>query len=112
MRSYLNCLHWSVQTLVATVRRSFIELRGMHRRGSLLLSRKVFTGHALANYGRGLLVRLTEAYYLDDESGGSRFGDDGIRRHRVRSFGIVPSPPISVARSGHSFRPTSAMVSR
>ena len=51
---------------------------------------ELFTGHALANYGRGLLVRLTEAYYLDDESGGSRFGDDGIRRHRARSFGIVP----------------------
>ena len=41
---------------------------------------EIFTGHALANYGRGLLTRLTEAYYLDDESGDSRFGDDGIRR--------------------------------
>ena len=48
------------------------------------------TGHALANYGRGLLARLTEAYYLDDESGGSRFHDDGIRRHHARSFGIIP----------------------
>ena len=48
------------------------------------------TGHALANYGRGLLARLTEAYYLDDESGGSRFHDDGIRRHRARSFGTFP----------------------
>ena len=51
---------------------------------------ELFTGHALANYRRGLLVRLTEAYYVDEESGGSRFDDDGIRRHRARSFGIVP----------------------
>lgn len=53
---------------------------------------ELFTGHALANYGRGLLAWLTEAYYLDDESGGSRLRlhDDGVRRHRARSFGIVP----------------------
>ena len=51
---------------------------------------ELFTGHALANYRHGLLVRLTEAYYVDEESGGSRFDDDGIRRHRARSFGIVP----------------------
>lgn len=49
---------------------------------------ELFTGNALANFGRGLLARLTEAYYVDDESGGSRFHDDGIRRHRARSFGI------------------------
>ena len=51
---------------------------------------ELFTGNALANFGCGLLARLTEAYYLDDESGGSRFHDDGIRRHRARSFGIFP----------------------
>ena len=51
---------------------------------------ELFTGNALANFGRGLLARLTEAYYLDDEFGGSRLHDDGIRRHRARSFGIFP----------------------
>ena len=51
---------------------------------------ELFTGNALANFGRGLLARLTEAYYLNDESGGSRFHDDGIRRHCARSVGIFP----------------------
>ena len=52
---------------------------------------ELFTGNALANYGRGILAHLTEAYYLDDEADGSeRYDDDGIRRHRARSFPIVP----------------------
>ena len=45
------------------------------------------SGVALGGYGRGLLARLTEAYYLDDESDGSSFHDDGIRDHNGRSFG-------------------------
>jgi len=51
---------------------------------------ELFTGLAIASYGRGLLARLTEAYYVADEAGGSRVFDDGVRRHHSRSFGIVP----------------------
>ena len=51
---------------------------------------EIFTGRALANYRRGFLAQLTEAYYLDDEAYGSDLFDDGIRCHHVRSFGVVP----------------------
>ena len=44
----------------------------------------------LASYRRGLLARLTEAYYLDEEDDGSEFGNDGIRRHRARRVGALP----------------------
>ena len=48
------------------------------------------TGRALANYRRGLLARLSEAYYLDEEAEGSDIFDYGIRHHRARGFGISP----------------------
>ena len=51
---------------------------------------ELFTGRALANYRRGFLAQLTEAYYLDDEADGSGLSDDGIRRHHARSVGVVP----------------------
>ena len=51
---------------------------------------ELFTGNALANYGRGLLVRLTEAYYLDEEADGSKHYDDGVRRHRAQGLGLHP----------------------
>ena len=51
---------------------------------------ELLSGVALGGYGRGLLARLTEAYYLDDESDGSDHFDDGIRSHHARSFGIFP----------------------
>ena len=51
---------------------------------------ELFTGRALANYRRGLLARLTEAYYLDDEADGSGLSDDGVRSHHARSLSIVP----------------------
>ena len=52
---------------------------------------ELFTGRALANYRRGLLAQLTEAYYLDDEAdGGSGLFDDGVRSHHARSVGVVP----------------------
>ena len=51
---------------------------------------ELFTGRALANYRRGFLAQLTEAYYLDDEADGSDIFDDGIRRHHARGFGISP----------------------
>ena len=41
------------------------------------------TGLSLANYGRGVLGELTEAYYLEDEAHGVEFDDDGIRNHRA-----------------------------
>ena len=49
-----------------------------------------FTGFALSKYRRGLLARLTEAYYLDDESDGADFGGDGIRDHLARRVGVLP----------------------
>ena len=51
---------------------------------------ELFTGRALATYRRGLLARLTEAYYLDDESDGSSVFDDGVRDHHARSVDVVP----------------------
>ena len=48
------------------------------------------TGLALAGHRRGLLAALMEAYYLDDEADGSGPSDDGVRRHRARSIGVVP----------------------
>lgn len=53
---------------------------------------KLFTGHALAGYGKGLLTQLTQAYYLDDEKNGYELFDDGIRCHDSRS---VRSPLLS-----------------
>ena len=50
---------------------------------------ELLTGRALAGNRRGLLAALTEAYYLD-EAGGSGPLDDGVRRHRARSIGVVP----------------------
>ena len=49
---------------------------------------ELLTGYALANYGRGLLARLTEAYYLDYESDGFGIHEDGIRDHKSRSIGM------------------------
>ena len=51
---------------------------------------ELFTGRALASYGRGLLARLVEAYYLDDETDGYEVFDDGIRRHTSRGAGLLP----------------------
>ena len=51
---------------------------------------ELFTGRALATYHPGLLARLTEAYYLDDEPAGSSVFDDGVRSHRSQEFGLVP----------------------
>ncbi|MCP5066214.1 MAG: hypothetical protein GY946_06560 [bacterium] len=51
---------------------------------------ELFTGRALAAYGRGLLVELTQAYYIDEEEDGSGFEDEGIRHHTARSFGVTP----------------------
>ena len=44
------------------------------------------TGRALASYSRGLLVHLTEAYYIDDETNGSWIYDSGIRRHGFQGY--------------------------
>ena len=51
---------------------------------------ELFTGRALAGRRRGLLVELTEAYYLDDEFDDFGFDAEGVRRHHARSFGLVP----------------------
>ena len=51
---------------------------------------ELFTGRALAAYGRGFLAEMTEAYYLDEEEDGSGFHEDGIRDHHARSFGVTP----------------------
>lgn len=51
---------------------------------------ELLTGRALASSRRGLLARLTEAYYLDDEADGSGLRDEGIRSHNARSFDVVP----------------------
>ena len=50
---------------------------------------EMFTGRALALYGRGLLVDLTEAYYLDEDEDGSGFHEDGVRRHGFLGLGIA-----------------------
>ena len=49
-------------------------------------------GGALANWRRGLLAELTEAYYLDEEVDidGFSIHEDGVRRHHARSFGVAP----------------------
>ena len=52
-----------------------------------------YSGPAISQYRRGLLVQLTEAYYLDDESDGVELFDDGIRNHRVR--GVWPMPHVA-----------------
>lgn len=49
-----------------------------------------FTDLAISRYRRGLLAQLTEAYYLDDESYGAGFHDEGIRSHHAQ--GIWPMP--------------------
>ena len=51
---------------------------------------ELFTGRALAGRRRGLLVELTEAYYLDDEVDDFGFDAEGIRHHHARSVGVVP----------------------
>ena len=48
---------------------------------------KLLTGRALADYGRGLLAHLTEAYYLDDEADGTDYDDFGVRDHRYGGIG-------------------------
>ncbi|MGP0101940.1 MAG: hypothetical protein ACLPUT_10040 [Solirubrobacteraceae bacterium] len=50
---------------------------------------EMFTGRALALYGRGLLVDLTEAYYLDEDEDGSGFHEDGVRRHGFLGLGVA-----------------------
>lgn len=45
---------------------------------------------AISQYRPGLLAHLAEAYYLDDESDGTEFDDEGIRRHRSRGLGPLP----------------------
>ena len=49
-----------------------------------------FTARALASSHCGLLAKLTEAYYLDDEYEVGEFDihEDGIRSHRARGFGF------------------------
>ena len=47
---------------------------------------ELLTGRALASYRPGLLARLTEAYYLDNEADGSSVLDYGVRSHHSRSF--------------------------
>ena len=49
-----------------------------------------FADHAVSQYHPGLLAYLAEAYYLDDESDGTEFDDEGIRRHRSRGLGPFP----------------------
>ena len=49
---------------------------------------KLFTGRALANYRRGLLAQLTEAYYLDDETDGFDLSNYGVRSHHSRGFNV------------------------
>ena len=51
---------------------------------------ELYTGRALASRRRGLLVELTEAYYLDNEVDDYEFDAEGIRRHHARSVGVVP----------------------
>ena len=47
------------------------------------------TGEALASARRGLLAELTEAYYLDDdEPGGHRLMEDGVRHHLPKGLGV------------------------
>jgi hypothetical protein len=48
---------------------------------------KLHTDHALVAYGRGLLVDLAEAYYVQDDTGWTSEYDFGVRRHRSVGFG-------------------------
>ena len=50
------------------------------------------SGLGLANYRRGLLARLVQAYYLDDETDGLAPFDNGIRDHRSEARHLL-SPP-------------------
>ncbi len=50
-----------------------------------------FTGEALASAAGGLLAELTEAYYLDDEPGGHRLMDNGVRHHHPKGLGVPPA---------------------
>ena len=49
---------------------------------------KLFTGRALANYRRGLLAQLTEAYYLDDEADDSDLSNYGVRSHHSQGLNV------------------------
>jgi len=57
---------------------------------------EIFSGMALAAYGRGLLADLVEAYYLDEEEDGSGFHGDGVRDHHSR----LPVWPLAVYYRG------------
>ena len=52
-----------------------------------------FAGQALASGRRGLLAKLTEAYYLDDEVNVAESGvfEDGIRGHHPKSLNDPPA---------------------
>ncbi len=76
---------------------------------------EMFTGRALALYGRGLLVDLTEAYYLDEDEDGSGFHEDGVRDHGFLGLGIAMNayyrgPFMALFES--DFRPGIAMLNR
>jgi hypothetical protein len=47
------------------------------------------TGRALAQYRRGFLAELTEAYYIDEEEYGSGLHEDGIRGHNARALDVT-----------------------
>ncbi|MFD5013747.1 hypothetical protein [Streptomyces chartreusis] len=51
---------------------------------------EVLTGRALAMYRRGFLAELTEVYYINEDQGGARFYDYGIRHHSARRLGMGP----------------------
>ena len=59
---------------------------------------ELLVDRSLASYGGGLLAHLTEAYYLDDESDGLTFDDDGIRDHHSRRGGL--SSPLAAWHRG------------
>ena len=50
---------------------------------------KFLADYALAGYRPGLLARLTEAYYLDEEADDIDTFDDGVRRHDPTSMGFT-----------------------
>ena len=73
-----------------------------------------FTGMGLANGPEGLLVDLTEAYYLDDECDGI-YPDDGVRGHRRSGLGVPLAawyygPFMALFRT--DFRSGAAMLNR
>lgn len=49
---------------------------------------EVATPRALASHSPGLLVDLTEAYYLDKDEDGSDFHEDGVRDHKWHGVGM------------------------